>query len=49
MKLILTNDLHQRIAKWNDLVPVVETERPPFVFIADCCHSLRVRLHFVRL
>ena len=34
MKLIITSDLHQRIAKWDDLVPVVETERPRFVLIA---------------
>jgi len=34
MKLVITTDLHQRIAKWNDLVPVVETERPRFVLIA---------------
>ncbi len=34
MKLVITSDLHQRIAKWNDLVPVVETERPRFVLIA---------------
>jgi Icc-related predicted phosphoesterase len=34
MKFVITSDLHQRIAKWNDLVPVVETERPRFVLIA---------------
>jgi Icc-related predicted phosphoesterase len=34
MKLLLTSDLHQRIAKWDDLVPVVETERPRFVLVA---------------
>lgn len=34
MKLVITSDLHQRIAKWNDLVPTVETERPRFVLIA---------------
>jgi hypothetical protein len=34
MKFVLTSDLHQRIAKWNDLVPAVETERPRFVLIA---------------
>jgi hypothetical protein len=49
MKIILTSDLHQPIAKWHDLVPVVEMERPQFVLIANYCHSLRVRLDFVRL
>ena len=34
MKIVLTSDLHQRITKWNDLVPLVETERPRFVLIA---------------
>jgi hypothetical protein len=34
MKLVITSDLHQRIAKWDDLVPIVETERPRFVLIA---------------
>jgi uncharacterized protein len=34
MKLVITSDLHQRIDKWNDLVPAVETERPRFVLIA---------------
>ncbi len=34
MKLVITSDLHQWIAKWNDLVPTVETERPRFVLIA---------------
>jgi Icc-related predicted phosphoesterase len=34
MKIITTRDLHQRIAKWDDLVPVAETERPRFVLIA---------------
>jgi Icc-related predicted phosphoesterase len=34
MKLVITSDLHQRIAKWNDLVLTVETERPRFVLIA---------------
>ena len=34
MKLVITSDLHQRITKWGDLVPVVEAERPRFVLIA---------------
>ena len=34
MKLLITSDLHQRIAKWNDFVFAVETERPRFVLIA---------------
>lgn len=34
MKLAITSDLHQRITKWNDLVPVVQTEQPRFVLIA---------------
>lgn len=34
MKIIITSDLHQRIAKWDALVPVVESERPRFVLIA---------------
>jgi len=34
MKLLITSDLHQRITKWSDLVPAVETERPRFVLIA---------------
>ena len=34
MKLVITSDLHQRIAKWDDLVSVVETQRPRFVLIA---------------
>lgn len=34
MKLLITSDLHQRMAKWSDLMPVVETERPRFVLIA---------------
>ena len=34
MKLVITSDLHQRIAKWNELVPAVEAERPRFVLIA---------------
>lgn len=34
MKLVITSDLHQRIAKWHDLVSAVETERPRFVLIA---------------
>jgi len=34
MKLVVTSDLHQWIAKWNDLIAAVETERPRFVLIA---------------
>lgn len=34
MQLLITSDLHQQIAKWNDLVSAVETERPRFVLIA---------------
>ena len=34
MKLVITSDLHQRIAKWNELVPAVEAEQPRFVLIA---------------
>ena len=34
MKMILTSDLHQMIGKWDDLVKVVELERPRFVLIA---------------
>lgn len=34
MKLIITSDLHQRIAKWTDLVSAVQAERPRFVLIA---------------
>ena len=34
MKLVITSDLHQRIAKWDDLVPTVQTERARFVLIA---------------
>ena len=33
MKMILTSDLHQMIGKWDDLVKVVEHERPRFVLI----------------
>jgi Icc-related predicted phosphoesterase len=32
-RFIITNDLHQRIAKWRDLVRVVEREKPRFVLI----------------
>jgi Icc-related predicted phosphoesterase len=34
MRLILTSDLHQNIAKWRDLVRVVEETKPRFVLIA---------------
>jgi Icc-related predicted phosphoesterase len=34
MKLVITSDLHQRMAKWNHLLPVVKAERPRFVLIA---------------
>jgi Icc-related predicted phosphoesterase len=34
MKIITTSDLHQRIVKWDDFVPVAETERPRFVLMA---------------
>jgi len=34
LKIILTSDLHQLIRKWDDLVEVVELERPRFVLIA---------------
>jgi Icc-related predicted phosphoesterase len=34
MKMILTTDLHQLIDKWDDLVSLVELERPRFVLIA---------------
>jgi Icc-related predicted phosphoesterase len=34
MKLLITTDLHQRIAKWRDLVSAVETERPRLLLIA---------------
>jgi Icc-related predicted phosphoesterase len=32
--MILTSDLHQRIGKWDDVVKLVELERPRFVLIA---------------
>ena len=34
MKMILTSDLHQMIGKWDDLVSLVQLERPRFVLIA---------------
>jgi Icc-related predicted phosphoesterase len=34
MKMIFTSDLHQMIGKWDDLVKLVEVERPRFVLIA---------------
>jgi len=34
MKMILTSDLHQMIGKWDDLVNLVQLERPRFVLIA---------------
>lgn len=34
MKLVITADLHQRPAKWDDLVVAVKAERPRFVLIA---------------
>lgn len=34
MKLILTSDLHQWIAKWKDLVTVVRQQQPRFVLVA---------------
>src|SRR4030095_9444246 len=34
MKMIFTSDLHQMIGKWDDLVKLVELERPRFVLIA---------------
>ena len=34
MKMILASDLHQMIGKWDDLVNLVQLERPRFVLIA---------------
>ena len=34
MKLLLTNDIHQFIAKWEQLSSIVEEEEPDFVLIA---------------
>src|SRR2546427_289247 len=34
MKIILTSALHQMTGKWDDLVKVVQLERPRFVLIA---------------
>jgi Icc-related predicted phosphoesterase len=34
MKMILTSDLHQMMGKWDELVELVERERPRFVLIA---------------
>jgi Icc-related predicted phosphoesterase len=33
MKLVITSDLHQRIEKWDQLVPALAAERPRFVLI----------------
>ncbi len=33
-RLVITADLHQHIAKWNDLVRAVEKEKPRFVLVA---------------
>ncbi len=34
MRLLITSDLHQRVAKWEDLVHAVQAERPRFVLLA---------------
>jgi len=34
MKMILTSDLHQMIGKWDNLVDIIQLERPRFVLIA---------------
>jgi len=34
MKILITNDLHQKISKWTDLVKVIFKDEPRFVLIA---------------